>query len=563
MQAIHPTLVSLHAKEASFIPNLLIGAAGMSSPVAETNIGGQFIALGLQMFSSMLNDNAASTSHSSNLTSIKATYENRGDTYALELSAILQENEQIKKQLEAAKIRHQIAEWELDNHDKQIEHSQQVEEFIRSKKYTNQELYTWMQGEILTLYSQCYQIAYDLAKKAERAYRFERGLTSSNFIQFGSWDSSRKGLLSGERLYFQLKQLERAYLEQNRREYEITKNVSLVLHDPRALIELKETGTCTINLPEDLFDADYPGHYMRRIKSVSLIIPCVVGPYTSINCTLTLLSNKTRIKSTLQAGKYAENLDSEDDRFFTNFAAMQSIATSTAQNDSGLFELNFRDERYLPFEGAGAISRWRIDLPIDCNAFDFDTISDVILKLPYTAWEGGDILKNAAKATMQQVIPDVEKAPLARLFSVKHEFPTQWYQFLHPTDPTNPQTLSLGLSKERFPFQFRSKNLTISSVELFLDLKKEVKPGEEKTYTELYAAHPLSVTLKPPNGAEPVQKSLPSSESLKGTPYTLVDKLSTQVKSGKDAQWSLTANIAQLRDAIADLVIICHYSVVK
>jgi hypothetical protein len=36
---------------------------------------------------------------------------------------------------------------------------------------------------------------------------------------------------------------------------------------------------------------------------------------------------------------------------------MQSIATSHAQNDSGMFELNFRDERYLPFEGAGAISR--------------------------------------------------------------------------------------------------------------------------------------------------------------------------------------------------------------
>jgi hypothetical protein len=41
---------------------------------------------------------------------------------------------------------------------------------------------------------------------------------------------------------------------------------------------------------------------------------------------------------------------------------MQSIATSSGQADSGLFELNFRDERYLPFEGAGAISRWRLEL---------------------------------------------------------------------------------------------------------------------------------------------------------------------------------------------------------
>jgi hypothetical protein len=29
--------------------------------------------------------------------------------------------------------------------------------------------------------------------------------------------------------------------------------------------------------------------------------------------------------------------------------------------DAGMFELNFRDERYLPFEGAGAISEWRLE----------------------------------------------------------------------------------------------------------------------------------------------------------------------------------------------------------
>ena len=55
------------------------------------------------------------------------------------------------------------------------------------------------------------------------------------------------------------------------------------------------------------------------------------------------------------------------------------------QNDAGLFEINFRDERYLPFEGAGAISRWRIDLPRDFNAFDFDTLTDVVIAVLYRA----------------------------------------------------------------------------------------------------------------------------------------------------------------------------------
>ena len=71
--------------------------------------------------------------------------------------------------------------------------------------------------------------------------------------------------------------------------------LSLVLFDPWALITLKETGQCTINLPESFFDMDYPGHYFRRLKTVSLTIPCVTGPYTSVNCTLTLLNSKIRI----------------------------------------------------------------------------------------------------------------------------------------------------------------------------------------------------------------------------------------------------------------------------
>ena len=42
----------------------------------------------------------------------------------------------------------------------------------------------------------------------------------------------RKGLLSGERLYLQLKQMESAYVNANRRGYELTKHYSLVQNDP-------------------------------------------------------------------------------------------------------------------------------------------------------------------------------------------------------------------------------------------------------------------------------------------------------------------------------------------
>jgi Tc toxin complex TcA C-terminal TcB-binding domain len=39
--------------------------------------------------------------------------------------------------------------------------------------------------------------------------------------------------------------------------------------------------------------------------------------------------------------------------------------SSSGQNDTGLFEMNPRDERYLPFEGSGVISEWQLQLPAD------------------------------------------------------------------------------------------------------------------------------------------------------------------------------------------------------
>lgn len=66
-----------------------------------------------------------------------------------------------------------------------------------------------------------------------------------------------------------------------------------------------------------------------------------------------------------------------------------SIATSSAQNDAGVFELNFRDERYMPFEGAGAIIIWNLELPNKLRQFDYDTISDLIMHISYTAKDDG------------------------------------------------------------------------------------------------------------------------------------------------------------------------------
>ncbi len=361
----------------------------------------------------------------------------------------------IDKQILTQQIRISIANQEITNQQKQIDNAQEVEDFLRNK-YTNQELYSWMEGQIRTLYYQAYTLAYDLAKKAEKVFRFERGLTTSNFIQFGYWDAAHDGLLAGERLYIGLKHLEAAYQEKRAYDYEISKPISLRQVNPLALIQLKETGTCEFTLPEVLFDMDYPGHYMRRIKSVALSVPCVVGPYTSLNCTLRLLEHKFRTSAIAKdKNDYPEKTDETDERFSTVNIPITLIAVSTGQNDSGVFELNFRDERYIPFEGAGAISKWRLELPDQFRQFDYDTITDVIMQLRYTAVEGGDKLKKPAGDSVQEYMKSVEQLSqqegLFAAFDLKHDFSSEWYKATQPPAGATERVLSLNNLNERLP----------------------------------------------------------------------------------------------------------------
>ena len=75
-------------------------------------------------------------------------------------------------------------------------------------KYTNEQLYGWMLGQLSGVYFQAYKVAFDAAQQAERAFRFERGDASSSFIEFSYWDSLKKGLFAGERLLLDLRRME-------------------------------------------------------------------------------------------------------------------------------------------------------------------------------------------------------------------------------------------------------------------------------------------------------------------------------------------------------------------
>jgi len=115
------------------------------------------------------------------------TYFRRQAEWALQNNLAACEIMQVDKQIAAANIRVEIAQRELTSHEKQMENAKTVLDYMTSQKFTNLDLYGWMISDTSSSYFACYQMAFALAKKAERTFRFERGLTDSNFIQFGYW----------------------------------------------------------------------------------------------------------------------------------------------------------------------------------------------------------------------------------------------------------------------------------------------------------------------------------------------------------------------------------------
>ncbi len=352
---------------------------------------------------------AGVASTASSLSGQVAGAQRRKEEWDLQIALATEELKQIDKQIVGAEIRAAIAEQELANLDLQTEQSKEVLDFMKAK-FSNQALYSWMATRLSSLHYQAYKLAYDLAKKAQAAYALELGRPDDSFVTFGNWDGQKQGLLAGESLGLQLRQLEAAYIEHNTREYELRRSVSLRLLDPVALATLIQTGACEFELPEWLFDLDLPGLYMRRIKTLALTLPCVTGPYIPVHAKLTLLRHEIRWKP-------------NDDPTDVRFDAIQSIITSSGLNDGGLFETSMQDPRYLPFEGCGVVARFRLELPGEAQ-FDPTTLSDAILALSYTAREGGDLLR----ADVIRNLPAQTAPPL--MMSLRHDFPDEWRAFL-------------------------------------------------------------------------------------------------------------------------------------
>lgn len=447
------------------IPTITIGGAGMASPIVIAGYGGTNEGNSSSALAGSIEAAASAATFIANSASTVGGYLRRLDDWKREERIAKIELGELDKQVEAAEIRLAIAENDLTTAQSQIEQSRAIESYYRSK-FTNQELYDWMLSESATIYFETYKLAYDMAKRAERAFQLERGDESQSFVRFGSWDSLRRGLLAGERLSLDLRRLDAAYHSQNARELELSKSISLARIAPEQVLALREIGSASFSISEAEFDRDHPAHYFRRLKSVAVTVPCTTGPYQGVHATLTLQSGQTRKTDTSSASPWL-------------FTPTTSIVTSNGDGDAGLFELNLRDDRLLPFEGAGAHStdanQWQFALAAE-SELPFESISDLVLQLRYTARAG---VTSRATASSRHA-----------LFDVRAEFADAWYAFTSSIT----SDVQIPLTSALLPGGRTTPTRTVKSVSVFAKFNGS-----------------LSASLSPPTATPP-----PSPLSLSG-----------------------------------------------
>jgi hypothetical protein len=323
-------------------------------------------------------------------------------------------------------------------------------EFL-ANKFTNVELYDWMSDVLEDVYSYFLHEATAVARLAENQLAFERQATPPRYIQDDYWEApsedlavvtslagkstDRRGLTGSARLLQDIYQLDQYAIDTDRRKLQLSKTISLAALSPIEFQGLRETGVMTFRTPLELFDRDFPGHYLRLIKRVRTSVIALIPPTQGVRYTL---STTAASRAVIGGDVFQEVIVQHDP---------EMVALTSPREATGLFDLQQQPEMLLPFEGLGVDTTWEFRMPKAANFFDYDTIADVLLTIDYTALNSYDYY--------QQVIETLKpKLSADRAFSFRHELSDQWYDLHHPElveAPNEPMVARWKTRREDFP----------------------------------------------------------------------------------------------------------------
>lgn len=320
-------------------------------------------------------------------------YRRRKQEWEIQYNAAASESSQLENQKKALEKRKAAASKQLDYLTTQQQQIRMQMTFLQNK-FTSQALYSWLRGKLASVYYQFYDLAVSRCLMAQKAYQWSTGAKSENFIRPGAWQDNYAGLMAGETLMLNLTQMEQRYLQESGREKEVTRTVCLsgvyaglgsgafTLADKVAELltdATKSGGTesnglkvdgsqlqATLKLSDLNIKADYPDSLgnTRRIKHISVTLPALVGPYQDVRAVLSYGGSVTMPRG------------------------CEALAVSHGMNDSGQFQLDFNDARWLAFEGIPVDDTGTLTLSfpdtMDRQKALLQSLTDIILHIRYT-----------------------------------------------------------------------------------------------------------------------------------------------------------------------------------
>ncbi len=308
-------------------------------------------------------------------------------------------DEQIKAQEHAILA----AEASLRQAKKSTEQAQAIYSFHKTRA-TNVELYRWLVSQMATHYYQAYDAVVSMCLSTQAAWQYEMGDYDTTFVRANVWMDNYHGLLAAESITLDLMRMHSAFIQRHQRRLEVTRTFCLRGEiDARAkadntqptwkqtLQRFCDEGVLDFEFTQQMFDQDFPGHYCRQITTVDVTFPAVLGPYQDTRVLLTQLTSTTAVKPVVTSLDclYAPEAGRTPLDIKLNLRNSQQIVVSTGIDDRGLHTQ--MDDRYLPFEGTGAVSKWRFELPMGKDHTQrelCESLTDIYVRVHYLALPG-------------------------------------------------------------------------------------------------------------------------------------------------------------------------------
>ncbi len=449
-------------------------APGATAGAVVGTIGGALLTGG-QIF----RDIAAGQSLISQARAMQASFERRRQEWELQASLSTQDELIGDDQVELAKDHVAIVNKEKDISQMEATQAKAMIDFL-DKQFLNADLYDWMSGVLAGVYSYFLQQATAVAKLAQNQLSFERQERPPAFIKDDYWQApaedgarvgqgekapDRRGLTGSARLLQDIYQLDQYAFETNKRKLQLTKTCSLAQLFPAEFQRFRETGVIAFLTPMEMFDRDFPGHYLRLIKRLRTSLIALIPPTQGIRATLTASGISRAVVET--DGTFPTVMIRRDPEL---------VALSSPINATGLFELEAQSEMLLPFESMGVDTTWELSMPKAANPFDYRTIADVLITIEYTALNSFDYRQHVIQSLPSTLSGD-------RPFSFRHQFADQWYDLHNPDQAETAMVVKFDTRREDFPPNI--EDLTIQHVLLYFARKEKEGQPFEVTVTSL------------------------------------------------------------------------------